>query len=62
MEANKQDTFVQEIVNNPNFTETVSRVNQALGTDNLGFFDLYKFIDNAMCMQYLGMTPNPIFT
>ena len=62
MEVNKQDKLAQEIVNHPDFVDAVAKVNVALKTTGLTFFDLYKFIDNAYCMVYLGRNPNPIFS
>ena len=61
-DANKQDSYAQQIVNHPSFVDAVQKVNIALNTTGLGFFDLYKFIDNGYCMNYLGRTPNPIFS
>ena len=61
MEVNKQDKYAQKIVNHPDFVDAVEKVNIALKTSGLTFFDLYKYIDNAYCMVYLGKTPLPIF-
>jgi hypothetical protein len=46
MAANKQDSYVQKITSNENFTKAVDAVSKALDL-NLTFFDIYKYYDNA---------------
>lgn len=39
----------------------MAELNKALGI-NIGFFDVFKFYDNAVCMRYSGLPINEIWT
>lgn len=49
------DAYVRKIVNNVNFVNAITEVSKAVG-DNLTFYDIYKYYDNAECMTHLDMS------
>jgi len=41
------------MINHDSFTKAIEELNKALNI-NIGFFDVYKYYDNAVCMLYEG--------
>lgn len=41
------------MINHESFKKAIAELNKALGI-NVGFFDIYRYYDNSVCMLYEG--------
>ena len=60
MLQNKQNPDVLRIINDPSFQKAIASVSNVLKS-NVTFWDIYKFYDNAVCMNYEGRKVDPIW-
>ena len=59
--ANKRDPYIVSITKNPNFTKAIDALSSTVN-QNVDFYKVYEYYDNAECLIYMGKQPLKIFT